>query len=208
MVLVLPQWNHRIPYCSRHGNQVTFTAKARFRSRPRGWLQAAVVVIVVAAALPAVLPEVPFDGHADFELYFVVLGPVLVAGLFAAWIAHNLIVKIIEAPDWGFCTACRRRRNGLSFAALACFLLMMLFGVMAPLFALAEPLGQEDVPIAMEIIRWVVIVAPGVLAIAGTALLAYARWAVIAGGVASRDGTAVKFRRPAPDFFQAMINAG
>ena len=49
-------------------------------------------------------------------------------------------------------------------------------------------------------------VVPAVFAIAGAVLCAYARWAVVAGGVASRDGTMVEFCRPAPQFSREMTD--
>ncbi|WP_144127625.1 hypothetical protein [Catellatospora sichuanensis] len=180
---------------------MTFTASARFRSRPPAWLQTAVAVVVVAAGLPVAYPQARYLDDPDPELYLLILG----AGLFAAWLAHNLMVKIIDDP-WGFCPACRARRAGLVRAATACFVLVPVSCALYLPVVLPEQLGDEELSTLAETIRWAVVVAPGVFGIAGVALSAYARWAVVAGGVAGRHGTVVEFRRPAPQFSQQMTD--
>jgi hypothetical protein len=181
---------------------VTFTANARFRSRPPAWLRAAVAVVVVAAGLPVAFPAARYLDDPDPELYLLILG----AGLFAGWLAHNIVVKIVDVPAWGFCSACRARRASLVWAAIACVMLMLVFVALYLPIVLPEQVGDDELSTLVEIIRWAVVVAPAVFAIAGTVLCAYARWAVVAGGVASRDGTVVEFCHPAPEFSREMTN--
>ncbi|MEU8080210.1 hypothetical protein AB0B31_32740 [Catellatospora citrea] len=200
MVVVPAQPGDRISVCSRHGNPVTCTASARFRSRPPVWLQAAVVVIVVAFGLPVAYPEARYLDDPDPELYLLILG----AGLFAAWLTHNIMVKIIDVPAWGFCPACQARRANLVTAATVCLVLVPVSCALWVPVVLPEQLGDDELSTLAEIVRWAVVVAPAVFAIAGVVLSAYARWAVVAGGVAGRDGTTVEFRRPAAQFAQQV----
>jgi hypothetical protein len=196
MTLVLLQWNHRIPVCSRHGNPVITTAKARFRSRPPGWLGAAIALAIGVTAAPVLFPPVRLDIDRGPELYLLALGAVV----FVSWIAHNLALKIVEAPQWGFCSRCRARRNGLALTAAACLALVFVSICLYVPVVLPEQLGDEEIPTLFEVIRWTVLFAPLVFSVAAAALLSYARWAVIARAVARRDGASLEFRRPAPEF--------
>ncbi|GAB4052600.1 hypothetical protein [Catellatospora paridis] len=202
MVLVPAQPSNPPTVCSRHGNPVTYTASARFRSRPPVWLQAAVAVLVVAAGLPVAYPAARYLDDPDPELYLLILG----AGLFAAWLTHNIMVKIVDVPAWGFCPACRARRANLVTAATVCFVLVPVSCALYVPVVLPEQLGDDEPSTLAEIVRWTVLVAPAVFAIAAVVLSAYARWAVVAGGVAGRNGTTVELRRPAPQFAQQVTD--
>jgi hypothetical protein len=69
---------------------------------------------------------------------------------------------------------------------------------------LPEQLGDDEPPTALRVIRRAVVIAPVVFAIAGTVLSTQTRWARVAGGIASRDATAVEIRRPAREFCRQM----
>ncbi|GAA1371114.1 hypothetical protein [Catellatospora chokoriensis] len=200
MVVVPAQPGGRISVCSRHGNPVTCTASARFRSRPPAWLQTAAAVLVVAFGLPVAYPAARYLDDPDPELYLLLLG----TGLFAGWLAHNIMVKLVDVPAWGFCPACRARRANLVTAATSCFVLVPVSCALYVPVVLPEQLGEGEPSTLAEIVRWAVVVAPAVFAITGVVLSAYARWAVVAGGVAGRDGTTVEFRRPAARFAQQV----
>jgi hypothetical protein len=193
-------WSDRIPVCSRHGNPVVVRAKARFRSRPPVWLGASIAVAVAATALPSVFPSLRYPGDSDPELYLLSLSAVM----YVSWIVHNAVLKIVEGTEWGFCSHCRARRNVLALGAVVSLMAMLFSIALYVPFVLPE-LADEKVPTILEVFRWIVLFAPLFFIVTAVVFLSYARWAMIARGVARRDGRTVELRRPAPEFARAAL---
>lgn len=203
MVTIVPQWSSSVAICARHGLPVTFRTEVWFRSRPPVLLCVAVLVVVIAAGLPVVVPAARYLDDPDPELYLLLL----FGGLFAGWLVHNVMLRQVSAPAWGFCDVCRALRSRLVGTAVTCFLLTVCSCALYVPFVLPEQVGGDELSPFQAIVRWAVAVAPGVFAIVGAVLLAFARWSVLAGGVAGKDGTVV-LRRPVLEFVRAIAELG
>ncbi|HEY6595602.1 MAG TPA: hypothetical protein VI011_16115 [Asanoa sp.] len=114
----------------------------------------------------------------------------IVLGVIVFAIVAAVLQKRVKAPAWPFCPRCaalrtRRLLIGVGLVVLAVALVVVAASLLP---------DSSAAPVA--------VIAFVALLLAGLIVIALSSWVGIASGFASRDGTAVEIRKPAPRFVE------